>query len=179
MLSINRQQLSLFDANYALLLSSSPLMVYLVVASVCDLFGFKTGLYKRIRSHRLALRTLTILVPFFWLGLNMSLMLAHSAFKDSDLCRSSTFLAWFLNFFNSVVKTTLTPGVMGLEVSVPVTTLFIIFLFRGIPSAVEHIQNRRIRELEQWGPWRITWEVLKRTWCVLSVIASPIGYIRI
>ena len=38
LLSINRQQLSLFDVNYAFTISSSPLMVFLVFTSICDLF---------------------------------------------------------------------------------------------------------------------------------------------
>src|SRR6266403_773624 len=51
LISMKREQLSLFDANYGLILSSSPLTAYLVFATIGDVFGSKTGLYKRIK-HR-------------------------------------------------------------------------------------------------------------------------------
>jgi hypothetical protein len=76
LLSINRQTLSLYDASYALLITSSPLTVYLAVASVCDPFGFKTDLYKRIKSYRRTTRILGALVLFLWLGLSMTLTLS-------------------------------------------------------------------------------------------------------
>ena len=45
LLSVKRQQLSLFDADFALLLSLSPLTIYLSFASVCDPCGIQTGLF--------------------------------------------------------------------------------------------------------------------------------------
>jgi hypothetical protein len=44
LLSINRQTLSLYDANFALILTSSPLTVDLVFASIHELCGFETNL---------------------------------------------------------------------------------------------------------------------------------------
>jgi hypothetical protein len=93
LLSTNGTQLSRFDAGFALLLSSSPLTIYLVFASICDLFGIHTGLYKRIKSHRLIIRTLGVLVMFLWTGLSMTLSLSTGAFKDSS-CGVSTFASW-------------------------------------------------------------------------------------
>jgi hypothetical protein len=72
-------------------LSSSPLTVYLAVASICDLFGFKTDLYKRIKSHRRTTRILGALVLFLWLGLSTSLTLSDQAFVNSEDCRGSNF----------------------------------------------------------------------------------------
>ena len=93
LLSIDRQQLSLFEAHFAISVSSSPLTLYLVVASIGDILRFKTHLYKRIK-HRHTIRTSLILVPFLWFGLSMTLRLSSRAFEDSQLCDGSTFADW-------------------------------------------------------------------------------------
>ena len=93
LLSINNQQLSTSDAYFAILLSSSPLMIYLVVTSIGDLCGIHTGLYKRIKSYRLITCALGALVPLLWTGLNMTLIVSTSAFKDSH-CDTHTFTDW-------------------------------------------------------------------------------------
>ena len=94
LLSIDRQQLSLFDAHSALLLSSSPLTIYLVVASIGDLFGIRTGLYKRIKSYHLIISILGGLVLLLWTGLSMTTSISTMAFKDSS-CYPGTFVGWF------------------------------------------------------------------------------------
>jgi hypothetical protein len=91
LLSINYQTLPLYDASYALLITSSPPTVYLTVVSVCDLFGFKTDPYKRATSHRRTTRILGALVLFLWLGLSMTLTLSDRAFVISEDCRGSSF----------------------------------------------------------------------------------------
>ena len=85
LLSIKRQTLSLYDANFALTLTSSPLTVYLVFASIRDLCVFETNLYKRIKSHRHILRTIGALVPLLWLGLSIILRFSTRAFVNSEL----------------------------------------------------------------------------------------------
>lgn len=89
--SIGRQQLSLFDANYALTITSSPFVVYLVYASICDLLGFGTGLFKRIKSHRRIISFSGALLLPLWFGLALTLRLSSKAFTDSELCSDSTF----------------------------------------------------------------------------------------
>jgi ribose/xylose/arabinose/galactoside ABC-type transport system permease subunit len=93
LLSINRQQLSTSDASFALVLSSSPLTIYLVFASICDLFGIHTGLYKRIKTYPLIIRTLGALVLLLWTTLSMVSGLSPSAFKDSS-CYTLSFGGW-------------------------------------------------------------------------------------
>ena len=93
LLSINRDQLSYFDARFALLLSSSPLTTYLVVTSIADLCGIQTGLYKRIKSHRFIIRTFGASLLLIWTGLSMTAIMSTSAFKDSR-CLSGDFATW-------------------------------------------------------------------------------------
>jgi len=109
--SINRQQLSRFDAYFALVLSSSPLTVYLVVASIGDLFGIHTGLYKRIKSHRPIIRAFGALVPFIWTGLSMALMMSASAFRD-PYCSAGTFTHWIRYIIDMLMYTFVFPGGM-------------------------------------------------------------------
>ena len=89
--SVNRQQLSLFDANYALVVSSSPFAIYLVLSSIRSLLGFDTNLFKRVKSYPRVIRFFGALLLPLWLGLRLTLRLSTKAFKDSELCENPTF----------------------------------------------------------------------------------------
>ena len=102
LLSIKHQQLSIFDARYALILSSSPLTLYLVIASICDLCRFKASLYQQIKSHCRIIRFFGILMPLFWLGLGATLVLSNQAFKDSGLCQDQTLKERIVNCLSTV-----------------------------------------------------------------------------
>ena len=85
---INRQQLSLFDANHALLLASSPLAVEVVLTCIEGLFGFQPG---HIRIHPRTIYTFGALLLPLWFGLRLTLRLSSRAFIDSELCSNPTF----------------------------------------------------------------------------------------
>ena len=112
LLSIDRQRLSRFDANFVLALSSSPLTVYLVIASICDLFGINTDLYGRVKSYRHIIHTLGALVLLLWTGLSMTFNLSTRAFKDS-LCDTGTFKDWLQKAAFSLIFILVTPGSLG------------------------------------------------------------------
>jgi hypothetical protein len=94
LLSINRQQLSIFDADFALLVTSSPLAIYLSFASVCDLCGIRTGLFKRIKSYRNIVRALGAFVPFLWTALSMVRKFLQQGFSGQPVLPTSTFREW-------------------------------------------------------------------------------------
>ena len=94
LLSIKRQQLSIFDAQFALTVSSSPLVIYLSFASACDLCRIRTRLFKRIKSYRNIIRILGALVPFLWTALSMVVNFSDKAFLDSPCRPTSSFLDW-------------------------------------------------------------------------------------
>ena len=108
LLSIGRQQLSRFEAFFALLLSSSLLTIYLVVASICDLFGIHTGLYKRIKSHRLIIRTFGASFLLIWTGLSTAVVMSTSAF-EGELCGGGTFVHWFQSIIGLLVTSPVFP----------------------------------------------------------------------
>ena len=112
LLSINRQQLSTDDTRFALVLSSSPLTIHLVVASISDIFEIQTGLYKRIKSYRLITRTLGALVLLLWIGLSLTLTLSKSAFEDS-MCVSGLFEDWLSRAIVLLVYSFVSPGSIG------------------------------------------------------------------
>jgi len=112
LLSINRDQLSTFDALFALVLSSSPLTIYLVVTSIADLCGVQTGLYKRIKSHRFIIRAFGASLLLIWTGLSMTAKMSTSAFKDSP-CRAGPFINWFWYVATFLMYFFMYPGGMG------------------------------------------------------------------
>ena len=112
LLSVNRQQLSGFDAYFALILSSSPLTTYVVVASISNLYGIHTGLYKRIKSYRITICILGALVPLLWAGISMVVYLSPTAFKDSQ-CETTSFADWAQNAALSITFSFTYPGGVG------------------------------------------------------------------
>jgi len=175
LLSTKRQQLSLFDADYALQICSSPLTVYLVVASICDLCGIKTGLYKRIKSHRRTTRVLGALVPFLWLGLSMILRLWNQAFKDSELCEGSTFKDWFMDFLWSLFYYIKAPGGSALYAVFYSTfgSAFVICVFVVRSQVTADVRAYWNRSSRPWGRLCIPWVFMKSTWCVVVGPAQP------
>jgi len=110
LLSINRDQLSNLDAAFALLLSSSPLTIYLVVTSIADLCGIQTGLYKRIKSHRFIIRTFGASLLLIWTGLSMTAVMSTSAFKGSPCGPARSFVDWLWYMGVFLVTFFTTPG---------------------------------------------------------------------
>jgi hypothetical protein len=166
LLSINRQTLSLYDASYTLLITSSPLTVYLAVASICDFFGFETDLYKRVKSRCRATRILGALVLFLWLGLSMTLTLSDRAFVNSEDCRGSSFkdrvwdVPW--SFSNPHFKGQLA----GLGFFPAFALTFGLCLFRRWSQVMEDFRARREGESKLWGRLRVPWTFMKCAWCV-------------
>ena len=172
LLSINRQTLSLFDATYALLLTSSPLTGYLIITSFCDLLGFETNLFKRIKSGRRAIRILGALIPFLWIGLSMSLRLSDQAFVGSEYCRSSSFKEWLSDLYHSFLTPFETVGGLLLGFGFPPIFILVfgLCLFRRRSQTMEDFRAHRKEESKSWGGFRIPWTFAKCAWCVSVVV---------
>ena len=175
LVSIKRRSLSLYDATFALLLTSSPLTVYLVVASFCDIFGFETHLYKRIKSHRRILRVFGAMVPLLWLGLSLTLTFSDKAFIHSELCRGSSFTDWLLDvFWSLLIYSPILGGYLylGFGVIPALVLAFILCLFRRRSQAKESfradMEGKSKLRRALWTPWTF----VKCAWCV-SVVAVP------
>lgn len=102
--SVNRQQLSLEDANFVISVVFSPLTIYLVAASACNLCGIKTSLYGRIESYPRVVCCLGALVLPFWLALTMISVLSSGAFTDSTSHPFKTWLIFLLSRFMNVLE---------------------------------------------------------------------------
>ena len=113
LLSVNRQQLSVLDAHFTIAVTSSPLTVYLAVASVGDLFGIKTGLYKRIESHRLIIRALAAMILPLWFVLGMIAWMSGTAFRDSSCSGDLGLQSWFWSLVCILINFTLYPGLLA------------------------------------------------------------------
>ena len=171
LLSINTRTLSLFDAGFALLLTSSPLTIYLVVASICDLFGFETNLYKRIKSYRRIISILGVLIPLLWLGLSLTLTFSDNAFIGSEFCSNSRFTDWLLNTFLSLLFESPFQSNLGVGYGVlPTFALaFGLCLFRRRSQVMKDLRADREGRSKLWGRLRIPWTFVKSAWCVPSL----------
>ena len=84
----------------------------MVVASISDLFGIRTGLYKRIKSYRLVTRTLGALILLLWIGLSMTYWMSTGAFKDSS-CYPGGFKDWLEYTSFSLITSFVSAGVLS------------------------------------------------------------------
>ena len=154
LLSIKRQQLSILDASYALTLSSSPLMVYLAIASICDFCRYKTNLSLQIKSHHQTICFFGALMPVFWIGLSMTLVLSNQAFQDSGLCQDTFFKDWLADFVHKAFSYFIvTPANLPSTVFFAVLAPSLLFLHRDARWVTEHfrIKSEMIRGLvELW-----------------------------
>lgn len=169
--SINQQQLTINDVGYALNFCLSPLMFYLVIASFGDLFGVKTGLYKRITSHRRDVRVLVILVPFLWLALYMTASLSGRAFEDSGRNQES-FGHWIYRVFLIFVWTFLLPGAFAIYVYPIFVVPPALVLFRRRSQVMVDVRTHLNGVSNLRGRLRVPWVFLKCAWCVLVTMDS-------
>ena len=176
LLSINRHQLSRFEASFALLLSSSPLTMYLVAASIGDLFGIHTGLYKRIKSYRPIIRTLGALVLLIWNGLTMTFIMSESTFKDPECSAPRTFAYWVRFIVNYVISSI---TFLGGIYEVPRGVAWVITTPCFVCLARRWSQLRADVKLHSEGASRLrvfcTW--VKCAWCVPVDVGSPVNQI--
>lgn len=140
--SIGSNQLSLFDANFALILTSSPLTVYIVVTSTCEWFGMKTRLYEGIKSNRFVVRILGTSVLFLWFGLSATLKLSIHAFRDSEACQGKTLWDWLRELLMTVLLKSLAPGNQASPVCPVLIFLPAVFIFgKELPQLRDEIHQ--------------------------------------
>ena len=151
LLSIGRNQLSLFDANFALTITSSPLTVSLALSYACAWFKIKPYLLKRIKSGFIV-RTLWTSVLFLWFGLSVTLTLSNKAFINSGLCDGSTFRDWVLGFLSFLRDYILDTGFPPSSVGIPymIMGLNVLLLFRCWRHEVKGAQTSgKLRSLKR------------------------------
>ena len=165
LISINRKQLSLFDARFALLLSSPPLTVYLVVAVYCSLCGMETELCKRIRARPLVI-FLGAWAPFLWLLLSMLLRLSSQAFTDSTLCANSMPETWVRDLAEALLATLRIGSCFAFFVPLFLTCLILI-VWRRWSQLVARVRPSLEGSLRPWEWLRIPWTFAKHVWYVL------------
>ena len=120
------------NVKYALALTSSPLMMYLVAASIGDLYGGAILSACRAQFSFRKVRALAILVPFLWLGLNMILNLSTTGFNDSPFNCDPGFRRWLHNITSVIFDFFFHPGdLLPPQILFPTFgPLFILCLFR-------------------------------------------------
>ena len=173
LLSINRQQLSLADAHFVISVSSSPLMLYLVVASIGELVGIKTGLYKRIKSNRLIIRALGAMVLPLWTGLSMTTSMSGKAFKDSS-CSKTDFKTWFMDLGSLLLNSIAFPGFLSLFSGPLLTILITLFVTRVLSKCRDQVVLEIRAYLggvsKPWGRLLMPWVFVKCAWYAPIVV---------
>ena len=180
LLSVNRKQLTVSDAHFAIAVSSSPLTVYLVVASIGDLFGIKTGLCKRIKSHRRIIRALGAVVLPLWTGLSMTSRMSRTAFTDSPCSDDFSFGGWLMDTMFTLPTSIESPGFMGDifgKISALIFLPILCFLVKswdqvavGILAYWEGVSEPSRLFCTPWGWLFITWMYVKCAWCALIAV---------
>ena len=164
LLSINRDQLSLWDAFFALTLSSSPLTVYLVVTSIADLCGIQTGLYKRIKSHHFIIRAFGASLLLIWTGLSMTAIMSATAFKDSPCLPARTFVDWLWYVAMFLAYFFMYPG--GMTRFPGLVWVMVIPWFICLARRWSQVRADVKLHSEGASRWRVFCAWVKCAWCV-------------
>ena len=174
----NHKRLSVNDAHFAIQATSSPLTVYLAVASIGGLFGTKTGLYKRIKSYRLIIHALGALILPLWTGLSMTTWMSGKAFKDSSCGHKLRFVDWLVYLGWYFLFSIGFPGLLSAVYYIAPIVVFLPILFFLFKCRSQVAAGIRAYLKGISGPWRLIllftplgWIVLlgvfvKCAWCV-------------
>jgi len=158
LLIANRGQMCANDANYATIITSPPLMVYLTISSILDLLGVETDLYQRIGSHRRIIRVFGALILPIWFLLSLIIGTSNRAFYNGKGGEGWMFW-WWWNL--PIVLLTSAYGFIGLGfISFPA-----LFLYRRWAQVMADFQAYR-KGLDEPRKWRRLWWVVKCT-CAL------------
>ena len=174
--SVNRQQMTYYDTYNVLLLTSSPLTAYVVFASVADLFGMRTGLYKRISYHRRIVRVFGALILPLWVGLSLTYYLSNTAFGyHGDDCSGFSFTNW-LSHLGRQMYLIMFPGEFP-PLSFASTLLLVLYvLFKNRVQAGKNVRSDWSGASNSWTRFLIVpWNLVKYTWCVHRWF--PLGYV--
>jgi hypothetical protein len=176
--SIGRNQLSLFDANLILNITSSPLTMYLTISSLSNLFWIlvglckkpgprkQIGLYKQIKSHHLITSVLGTLVLLLWFALSVTIRMSGRAFIDSTLCQGSTFKDWLTDFLDFFLFSVVLPGRAGLFPPIFFGEFFLLILARRWIQMLGKIQSYLARVPKAWRKFYAPWAFIKFLWYV-------------
>ena len=171
LLSINRNQLTTYDARRALDLTSPPLMVYLTIASIGDLCGVRTGLYKRVRSHRRILRVLGALILPLWSALSLTLWLSTRAFSNSKDDGGGSFEGWLYSLlFDYTIGQIMFNFVAWIHTPI-MALFFFLCLFRRRSQVMKDFRARR-GGASKLRKWRTPWVFVKCAWYISVVLGT-------
>ena len=94
--SINTNNLSLFDAHFAVAVTASPVSVYLAYSAARDVFNRPNTLFRKLTSGKTLIRCLGLALPVLWLAINLTISFSPRAFRNSpENCQKMTFIEWF------------------------------------------------------------------------------------
>lgn len=158
--SIGRNQLSYFDAQYALDITSPPFMLHLAISSIGDLFGVKTSIYKRIKYHRRTTRALGILTLPLWLVLSLTHMLSTKAFTFSG---GYTPREWLTRTMEHAIHRVML-GHRDWSVPLIIGSLIFLCLFREWSQVVADYRARLEGAPNSGGGRCMQWKPAKSVW---------------
>jgi hypothetical protein len=94
--SINTDNLSLFDAHFAVAVTGSPVSVYLAYSAVLDLFNNPNTLFRKLAHGKTLIRCLGLALPVLWFAINLTISFSPRAFRNSpENCQKMTIVGWF------------------------------------------------------------------------------------
>lgn len=173
MMSIRSDQLTIYDAHFPLMVTSSPLTLYLIYSSIMDVFGHSNDLMQRLGPSRKIIRYLMILLLPLWISLSMVSSMSGTAFIDSHLCRDVNVVQWFiailLYWWNTNVHPNipypLSPYIVPFY---PLAGAILVYFYRHFHDIKRQAQETRCNITTTFSWLRVWFLFPKATWCGIS-----------
>jgi len=176
LLIANRGQMCADDANYATIITAPPLMVYLTISSILDLFRIvKTDLYKRIKSHPCVTRAFGALILPIWFLVSLIIGTSSRAFYNGK--GTGGWMFWWWLSLPAMLFTSAFGSIVLIFILFPA-----IFLYRRWSQVMKDFRDYKEKSYKPQRKWCLPWWFVKcvcaftqRAWYVAVVVCAP-GY---
>jgi hypothetical protein len=93
--SVGRGKLTLYESHFAIAVTASPISIYLVYRAIYEAYRYPTFLRHISEDTEVTFaHVASLILPVFWLSLNLVISFSSSAFINSSLCKGMTLQYW-------------------------------------------------------------------------------------
>jgi hypothetical protein len=93
--SVGHGKLTLYEAQFSIAVTASPISIYVVYRAIYDAYKHPNFLRNISKDTKATFaHLLSLILPIFWLSLNLVISFSSSAFINSSLCRGMTLQYW-------------------------------------------------------------------------------------
>ncbi|KIM36091.1 hypothetical protein M413DRAFT_20642 [Hebeloma cylindrosporum] len=193
--SINTNNLSLFDAHFAVAVTASPVSAYLAYSAARAVFYKPNTLFLQLTYGKTLIRWLGLALPVLWFAINLTISFSPRAFRNSPQhCQKMTLIGWlefqavsnFIGVLDVMGRRDLWNDLEGRgglgAISLALMWIWAVYLVRHRYDILNEIRLRRERQTTRnfflrklflvWTVFSASWHVVTRChpWTIIAIV---------